>query len=166
MKRYIAFFVFSLFFQHIYAQTSSITTFILVRHAEKGNDGTDDPDLTPEGIQRAKKLAGIFKNTAVDAVYSTRYKRTKNTVEPLAQQKGKEVMLYENVKPATLDDILTKYPGGTILIGGHSNTIPQLANQLVGREEFKTFDDSDYGNILIISVVEKGKVAKATLLNY
>jgi hypothetical protein len=39
---------------------------------------------------------------------------------------------------------------GTVVICGHSNTIPALANILIGKEQYKTFDDSDYGNLLII----------------
>jgi broad specificity phosphatase PhoE len=151
---------------HLSAQNNPvITTFILVRHAEKGTDG-DDPDLKPEGYNRAKQLAATLKNTTVDAVYSTRYKRTKNTVTPLALEKNLEVQVYENLKSAELDGLITKHKGGTILVGGHSNTIPQIANLLLGKETFKNFADTDYGNLLIISVVERGTTAKVTWLNY
>jgi hypothetical protein len=51
-------------------------------------------------------------------------------------------------------------------VGGHSNTIPQIANLLSGKEEFKNFADTDYGNLLIISVVERGQTAKVTWINY
>lgn len=146
------------------AQT--ITTFILVRHAEKGSDGTDDPDLKPEGLERAAKFAALFKNTSVDAVYSTRYKRTKNTVAPLAKQKGLDVQVYDAAKPEVIDAIITQYAGGTVVIGGHSNTIPQIANLLTGKDEYKTFPDADYGNILIISLLERGKTAEVTWLSY
>ena len=40
--------------------------------------------------------------------------------------------------------------GGTIVISGHSNTTPVLANLLLGEEKFKQFEDDDYGNLLII----------------
>ena len=63
-----------------------ITTFILVRHAEKGSDGTDDPDLKPEGYERARKLALILKNTTISAVYATKYKRARNTVSALRRK--------------------------------------------------------------------------------
>lgn len=148
------------------AQTNVITTFILVRHAEKASDGTDDPDLKPEGLERAAKFAALFKNTSVDAVYSTRYKRTRNTVAPLAQQKGLEVQIYDAAKPETIDAIISKYAGGTVVIGGHSNTIPQIANLLTGKDEYKTFPDADYGNILIVTVLERGKTSEVTWLNY
>jgi phosphohistidine phosphatase SixA len=148
------------------AQTNPITTFILVRHAEKADDGTADPDLKPEGFERAKQLAWLLKNTSLDAVYSTKYRRTKNTVAPVAQGKGLEVQFYESIKPEVLDGLITKHAGGTILIGGHSNTTPQIANFLIGKEEFAVFPDNEYGNILIISVAEKGKNVKIVKLNY
>jgi broad specificity phosphatase PhoE len=151
---------------HLFAQNNPvITTFILVRHAEKGTEG-DDPDLKPEGYDRANRLTAILKNTTIDAVYSTRFKRTKNTVTPLAKEKSIEIQIYENLKSAELDALITKHKGGTILVGGHSNTIPQIANLLLGKEAFKNFADTDYGNLLIISVVDKGTTAKVTWINY
>jgi 2,3-bisphosphoglycerate-dependent phosphoglycerate mutase len=142
-----------------------ITTFILVRHAEKGTDG-DDPDLKPEGHDRAKRLASMLRNTFLHAVYSTRYNRTKNTVSPVAREKGFEVQIYESLKASELDALIEKHSGQTILIGGHSNTIPQIANLLTGKEEFKNFPDTEYGNLLIISVIERGKNTKVTWLSY
>ena len=148
------------------AQTKPITTFILVRHAEKASDGTDDPDLKPEGLERAGKFAALLENTPIDAVYSTRYKRTKNTVAPLAQKKALEVQVYEVMKPEVIDAIISKHAGKVVVIGGHSNTIPQIANLLTGKDEHKTFPDTAYGNILIIPVLERGKSAEVTWLNY
>jgi 2,3-bisphosphoglycerate-dependent phosphoglycerate mutase len=142
-----------------------ITTFVLIRHAEKESEGSD-PDLKPEGNERAKRLTAILKNTTVNAVYSTRYNRTKNTVSPVAKEKGLEVQIYESLKAAELDALINKHAGETILIAGHSNTIPSIVNLLTGKEDFKNFADTDYGNLLIISVIERGKNAKVTWLSY
>jgi broad specificity phosphatase PhoE len=144
----------------------SITTFILVRHAEKGSDGTNDPELATAGMERAKRLADMFSATNIDAFYSTKTKRTQNTIAPLAQAKGKEVLIYDNQKPATVDELIAKNLGKTVFVVGHSNTVPQLANQFLGKEEFQNFADTDYGNIIVISVVEKAKTASFTLIRY
>jgi 2,3-bisphosphoglycerate-dependent phosphoglycerate mutase len=161
-----AFLLSLLFFAAIslYAQ-HEITTFILVRHGEKMAD-TDDPDLKAEGYDRAKRLAQMLKNTSLNAVLSTKYKRTKNTVTPTADDKHLEIELYDKMTAVELDALISKYKGGTILIGGHSNTIPQIANLLIGKDEFKNFPDAEFGNLLIISVVERGKNAKVTWLSY
>lgn len=149
-----------------HAQNNPITTLILVRHAEKGSDGSDDPDLKPEGNERANKLALLLTNTKVDAVFSTRFKRTKNTVTPTATEKKLEVQIYDAVKPEFIDGLISRYAGQTILVGGHSNTVPQFVNLLTGTDEYKTFPDTEYGNVFIVSVVERGKSAKVTILHY
>jgi 2,3-bisphosphoglycerate-dependent phosphoglycerate mutase len=118
------------------------TTFILVRHAEKEATGTD-PGLTKEGEERAESLVKLLEKQNIDAIYSTNFNRTKNTIKPLAESKGLEVQLYEKQPDITRLK-------GTVVICGHSNTIPALANLLIGKEQFETFDDKDFGNILII----------------
>jgi broad specificity phosphatase PhoE len=143
-----------------------VTTFILIRHAEKADDGTRDPELKPEGESRAKLVASMFQKTSIDAIYSTNYKRTRNTVAILAGNKNVEVKLYEPFKEQVIDKMLQEHTGGTIIISGHSNNIPWTANLLLGKEAYGDYPESDYGNLLIVSVVEKGKVAKVTHLRY
>ncbi len=147
-----------------YAQT--ITTFILVRHAEKAADGGSDPELKPEGLKRAESFAALFGNATIDALYSTNFKRTRNTVTPLANSKSLTVNIYASMKAPDLQILLDKHPGGTIVIAGHSNTIPVIANVLLGEKKFEQFADDDYGNILIISIVGIGKDAKVLSLRY
>ena len=166
IKNILLIFALSIFTITVTAQKSAITTFILVRHAEKVVDGTKDPDLKPEGNERAARLSVMLNNTQVDAIYSTNFKRTKNTVQPYALEKGLSVHTYEALQEAEIDKILKKHSGGTVLICGHSNTIPWIANLFIGKQEYGDFNDDDYGNILIVSVIEKGKLAKVTSLRY
>jgi 2,3-bisphosphoglycerate-dependent phosphoglycerate mutase len=148
-----------------YAQ-QAITTFIVVRHAEKSmTESTSDPSLAPEGSERANKLAVLLKEVNVSAIYSTNYKRTKSTVTPIAEAKSISIQDYKSLKEAELDEIIKKYPGGTIVIAGHSNTVPGIVNLLIGKEQYKNLDDSNYGSLFIVSVTERGK-ASVTLLTY
>jgi 2,3-bisphosphoglycerate-dependent phosphoglycerate mutase len=166
-KFYGLLFIMAMIFSDACSQkTPTVTTFILYRHAEKGNDGTEDPDLKPEGVARSKRIVEMLKNTSIDAIYATRYKRAKNTVVPLAEAKGLEVQTYESFKPEVIEAMVKKHSGGTVVISGHSNDIPWIANLLIGKDEYKAYADADYGNVLIVSVVEKGKVAKVTWLSY
>ena len=146
-------------------QSQHITTFILVRHAEKVSDGSKDPELTEEGKQRALRLAELLKETKVDAIYSTSFKRTMNTVTPLAFAKGMEIHTYDALKPGPIDELLAKFPGGTVVLVGHSNSIPWTANYLTGSETYKNFNEADYGNVMIVEVIERGK-AKVVWLKY
>jgi phosphohistidine phosphatase SixA len=127
-------------------------------------ESTSDPSLAPEGSERANKLAGLLKEVNVSAIYSTNYKRTKSTVTPVAEAKSIPIQDYKSLKETELDEMIKKYPGGTILIG-HSNTVPGIVNLLIGKEQYKNLDDSNYGSLFIVSVTERGK-ASVTLLTY
>ncbi|MBK7651326.1 MAG: histidine phosphatase family protein [Flammeovirgaceae bacterium] len=100
----------------------------------------------------------------MDAVYSTPFKRTLHTVGPMATAKGFDVLEYNKIEE--MDAILKKYKGGTVVVCGHSNTVPAIANYLIGKDSYHQFEESNYGNILVVSVVEKGKIAKVVWLNY
>lgn len=131
------------------------TTFILVRHAEK-TSYSDDPGLTEEGANRALKLQEMLEMANVSAIYSTKTKRTKATVQAVSEMTDVPVTIYE---PAPDIDVteqwIRNHKGETVLISGHSNTIPGIANQLLGRTHYDDdFDESDYGNLLIITVTE------------
>lgn len=141
------------------------TTFILVRHAEKVSDGSKDPQLSEAGKVRAMALSKLLKDQKIDAIYATSYKRTQGTVAPLAASKALTVATYDPMKGNVIDEMAAKYPGGTIVVCGHSNTTPWTANYLLGEEQYKDFDDTDYDNLLIVDVIEKGKV-KVTWLTY
>ncbi|GHN01532.1 phosphoglycerate mutase [Cytophagales bacterium WSM2-2] len=143
-----------------------LTTFILVRHAEKVSDGSKDPDLTPEGMIRAENLTKLFQNTTISGVYSTPFNRTRKTVASLAQSKSLTVQDYEPAKNEAIEKIWNNNLGKTVLISGHSNTIPRIANYLTGTDKFKDFADSDYGNILVITVIQKNKTGSVTWLRY
>ena len=155
------------FISHVLLAQDVITTFILVRHAEKDlTQSTSDPDLSAEGKNRATRLSELLKKTDITAVYSTPYKRTQQTVAVLAAEKNLTVASYQASKMEEIDNILKQHAGGTILISGHSNTTPAVLNYLIGEEKHKMFDDSDYGNVVIVSLVTRGKNAKVTWVRY
>ena len=134
------------------------TTFILVRHAEKVADGSKDPALTQEGVLRAEKFTALLSKTDIQEIYSTNYIRTKETVTPLANLKGLEVKPYNWKDPEQLlQKMIDEHQGQTIVISGHSNTTPVLANILLGNDQFSQFDDSDYSNILVITTAKLGE---------
>ena len=85
---------------------------------------------------------------------------------PLAKVKNLVISRYEAFKTEAIDEIVEKHRGGTIFMCGHSNSIPWTINYLIGKEQYKDFEDSDYDNLVIITLFEKGKAAKVTWLNY
>jgi broad specificity phosphatase PhoE len=149
----------------VYAQ-QPVTTFILVRHAEKEADGSKDPDFSEKGKERATRLHSLLKEASIDAVYSTPYKRTHNTVSTIAQSKNLPVTDYDAMNAEAMQAMLNKHRGGTILVSGHSNTIPWTANLLLGENKYAAWEDSEYDNILIITLTDLGKNAKLLWLSY
>jgi len=139
-------------------------TIILVRHAEKV-DASQDPDLSPEGKARAEKLAKIVKRYKPGAIYSTDFKRTRDTVAPMAAKRKLKVEIYDGKKPSDLVDTIMKSKTKRFLIVGHSNTIPGLANLLGKKEVFKNLDDSEYGAIYIVRLKD-GQVRKTEIIPY
>lgn len=147
---------------------SRLTTFILVRHAEKETASVhgQDPVLSDEGRRRAVRLMDLLLFTPIAAVYATPFQRTHQTVLPLAQAKSISIKEYQPGKMDEINRMWIENEGQTILVCGHSNTIPRLANYLTGTETYKDFNDQDYSNLLIITVFVPGKLASVTWLKY
>lgn len=160
----ILFICFSAGVPSVDAQSPETTTFILVRHAEKIDDETDDPPLNKMGKERAAALAEHLSETNITAIYSTDYKRTLQTVQAIADAKGLEIKWYDPFGEEQLQKIIAENAGGTVLISGHSNTTPFLVNQLIGQDRYKPLDENDYDNLFIVTAyaVGKGKAVKLT----
>jgi broad specificity phosphatase PhoE len=132
------------------------TTIYLVRHAEKADDGTRDPDLTEQGRQRAENLAKVLAGKNISAVYSTPYKRTRQTGEPLANKLGLEIKNWNPGSMLSIYNILANHSGETVLVVGHSNTTPAMINLLVSNANMEQLDESDYGDLFRVQY-KKGK---------
>ncbi len=149
------------------AVAQDITTVILVRHAEKMVDGSKDPELSEAGKQRADRLAAHLSTTKIDAIYSTHFKRTEMTAAPISSLLKIPIQYYDGSKMEEVAAMIAKSKGGTILIIGHSNTTPAIVNYIVGNpNEYKTFDDTDFGHIAIVTLTDVGKQAKVLWLSY
>ncbi len=143
---------------------SGATTVILVRHAEDFEVGAD-PELIDTGKKRAALLSNILKDIPLTAVLSTNYNRTKQTAWPTAVDQGLEVISYSaSDLQDVADHILQNYPNQTVLVVGHSNTTPSLANILAG-SDFEMINEDTFNNLFVISTTSVGN-GKATHLTY
>ena len=120
----------------------------LVRHAEKQTTGAD-PDLTTIGMARADSLSRLLKDADVCEIFSSNYKRTRNTAQPLATLLSKSINIY-----TPFDADFTKYLKDSLscpaLVVGHSNTIPGLVNDLIGEIKYQDLADSEYDKLFIL----------------
>lgn len=75
-------------------------TFIyMIRHGDSPKEGNERKRvLTEKGRQDAQRITRILKKEGIDAVVSSPYIRSVLTVEPLARELGKEVVVIENLK--------------------------------------------------------------------
>jgi phosphohistidine phosphatase SixA len=138
------------------------TTIVAVRHAEKSTDDPKDPSLSEAGQQRARDLSVVLKDAGVTDVYVTQYKRTRQTAEPLAQASG--ISIVERPINATNSatyaqdlarEILTRSAGKSVLIVGHSNTVPDIVKALSG-SAVPPIGDAEYDHIFVVTVPAVG----------
>jgi broad specificity phosphatase PhoE len=140
-------------------------TIILVRHAEKADATSVDPDLSPEGKQRAERLMKLVKKYRPGAIYSTDFKRTRETAAPMAARRKLQVLTYDAKKHQDLIDAIMKSETKRFMVVGHSNTIPGLANLLGKKDLFKNLDESEFGAIWIFRIKD-GQIRKTEVLPY
>jgi len=123
----------------------------LVRHAERAavsGHVPSDTGLSREGNARAADLAQALKDAQITAIYTSEYKRTKETAEPLAKSLG--------IRPEVIqsDDFRTliaklKALRGNALVVGHSNTLPQIINALEVRSRV-TVAETEHDNLFMV----------------
>lgn len=132
------------------------TVVLLVRHAEKAS-GAPNTDLDPDaggagtGLGRAGALAAVAAGAGVEVVYSTDFCRTAQTAQPAAAALGLPIHVmrtgsgaaglgacapaievpFETIDAATpaavAQHVLANHAGRVVLVVGHSNTVPALA---------------------------------------
>jgi broad specificity phosphatase PhoE len=143
-----------------------VTTIILVRHAEKNIEPNNpDPDLSPQGFERAQEIARVFGETGVNAIYATQFKRTQQTVKPLADRIGVQAKLLQaNQTDELVNQLRTTNRGQTVFIAGHNNTVPAIVSTLSG-ETYPTIPESEYDNLYIVTIYRFGK-AKVVKMKY
>lgn len=149
------------------AAQSNNKTIVLVRHAEKDASvaNNPDPELSAEGRERAIKLMNFVKRYKPHEIFSTNYKRTRQTAEPIAAERKKEIQTYDPAKQA---DLVAKIMASTTnhnLIVGHSNTIPVLANLIAKKEVFRNLLETEYGVVWVIRL-KKGVLTKVEVFPF
>ena len=146
--------------------TRPVTTVILVRHAEKKIEPENpDPDLTPAGVERALEIARMFGDSGVNAIYATQYKRTQQTVKPLADRTAVPVtLLNANESDQLVQRIQTELRGKTVFVAGHNNTVPAIVSTLSG-DAYPVIPETEYDNMFIVTIYRFGK-AKVVKLKY
>jgi broad specificity phosphatase PhoE len=143
-----------------------LTTVIVIRHAEKIIDPNNaDPDLSPAGQARAQELVRMFGDAGINAIYATQYKRTQQSVKPLADKLGLPVNQVNSKNTADLvAQIRSQNSGQVVFVAGHNNSVPEIITAL-GGPTFPIIPDTEYDNLYIVTVYRTGK-ARVVKLKY
>ena len=149
----------------VYWNSATTTTVVIIRHAEKQIGTIDDAPLSPQGEQRATRLAQMFGDSdafgRVKRVYVTDTRRTQQTAAGLTQRIG--------VSPVVLDPkasageiarrVLRENRGGLAIVVGHSNTVPALVKQLSGADQVPAMGDEEFDTMYVVTVPTIGNAS-------
>lgn len=106
-------------------------TVVLIRHADVTPGGGTDPPLNAAGTARAQELSHVLGDTGITAIFVTSLQRTQATAQPLAGDLGLQPTVQDD--PASVVDAIRSLASSTtVLVVGHTNTVPDLIEQLGG----------------------------------
>jgi broad specificity phosphatase PhoE len=161
----------------VFAQSvEPVTTVFLVRHAERAEEPRQDPPLTEPGVARSQALARLLGAAGIKAIVTSQFSRTKLTAEPLANKLGvTPTTLSLKTSPANprqiaeestkeMVDKIMSHAGGSVLVVGHSNSIPDVIKML-GGDVAPAIDEKKFDDLFVVTVYGKGK-AKVAHLKY
>jgi phosphohistidine phosphatase SixA len=144
----------------IYRSATTTTVVVLARHVEKDVSSIQDPPLSPEGEQRAERLAQMFGRGKgvgrIDAIYVSDARRTQQTAAPLAERLGKEpIVVPAGDTKGLVSRVMHEHEGGSVLIIDRSDTVPELIHEL-GDIDVPPIADDEYDTLYVLSVPSFG----------
>jgi broad specificity phosphatase PhoE len=151
-------------------ENQATTTVIFVRYAEPAKDQGSNPGLSPAGQARAEELARVLGDTdvvaGVDAIFTTQYRHTQETADPLARRLHLPVQTLDvtDVR-GVLKRLRKHYKGKIVLVITHPDPIPVLIRELHGSKKLPPMASDEYDNLYFVSVPWYGKV-KTLRLKY
>lgn len=139
------------------------TLVVVVRHAEKADDDPVDPSLSEAGQLRAQELAKVLNDAKVSAIYTSQFKRTKQTAEPLALATGLAIQ-ERPITGANLptyasnlaQEIRQNHAGQTVVVVSHSNTVPPIVTALSGAAA-APIPETEFSRLYTVTVNYKGE---------
>ena len=174
--KFIALFVLASAFLVVPQEEFKPITVYLVRHAERADEPRQDPPLTEKGSLRSQELARILGNAKIKAIITSQFLRTKQTAEPTSKLSSVPVTSISlSLNPANPRQIaeastaevtnkILQQAGGSVLVVGHSNSIPDVIKML-GGDVSPVIDEKKFDDLFVVTVYGKGK-AKVAHMKY
>jgi broad specificity phosphatase PhoE len=102
-----------------------------------------------------------LQKTGIANIFSTPYKRTTQTAQAVAQRSGLQVQAYDPAVPTVLVEKV-KSLNGTVLVVGHSNTLPELV-RLFGGAPGADLADNEYDRLYQLIADANGVITTVLL---
>lgn len=103
----------------------------------------------------------MLRDVKLTAIYSSEFTRTRGTAQPVANAKGVPITEVPGADSAKLTKLVAAQKGKTVLVVGHTNTVPALIKSLGGPPVI--IDESEYDKFFVLTVHAPGKAALVTL---
>ena len=118
-------------------------SFYVMRHLQKAEG--QDPPLSEEGRNNARRLIGFFAADRPRAVYVSTTRRAEETGAPLARKLRLKMRRYD---PADTTGLVARVLAerGPVLVVGHSNPVPEIVERL-GGDRPAALSETDYGDV-------------------
>jgi broad specificity phosphatase PhoE len=145
------------------------TVAYVVRHAEKATSAQSvpDPDLSADGRRRAQMLADRLGQAGITLIIVTDLKRTGQTASPLATRLKIVPETISVRLPNHTDSVaatVLHHHGESILVVGHTNTVPAIIAAL-GGPKLANLCDSEYSDLFVVTIPVSG-ATKVDFLHY
>ena len=150
------------------AITAATTVVVLVQPVEKEAGTIDDPPLSPDGEQRAERLAQMLGETTgvgrLDAIYVSDARRPQQVIAPLAERLGKHAEVIPGSDIGAIAGRLTRGHGSqTVLFVGTPTNVPELVHELSG-EQVGPGAEKEHDTLYVVSIPTVGRASVLRLM--
>jgi broad specificity phosphatase PhoE len=126
------------------------TVVVLARHADRVAGQAPD-ELSATGVARSQELAHVLQKAGVSAIIHSDTNRAAQSAAPVAAATGITPTVLPAKDFAAIASEVRNHPGGTVLIVGHSNTVPAIVAAL-GGPQLPDLGDREFDDLLVLTL--------------
>ena len=127
------------------------TTLLVLRHADRVAQATG---LSAAGLARAQEIVHVGEKAGIQGIYQSDTDRSRQTAAPIATALGiTPVEITASDVTGLVNHIFANHRGETVLVVGHSNTVPQIITA-VGGPVLADIPDDEFDNLFTVEVCE------------
>jgi phosphohistidine phosphatase SixA len=97
-------------------------------------------------------MATLWDAAGVSTIFTSSFRRTKQTVQPLAARLG----IQDREAPPVSDlvrEVKSGEVGPVILIAGHSNTVPQIIEAFGVQVQIPVIGDREFDSLFVVTLI-------------